>query len=226
MSRGRGGSVTERVDRRWWLALVVPLILAVAVAVSTRGTQVVRNDADIFYVAVEVDGGPLGVDGSSSAGAPPDAVVAAACRNYWDWLDDIVVDPSLAIVEDDSLVRAAELLDGPFTDDEVARDAEALRVRGEDAPGIVAALADDGVGADELAIAEDYLAALAAPPSDDARARYVTYVTSNSTSSRLLVYLDSSERALGRSPGSSILGIDVALPDGTSLVVDQQECWE
>ena len=194
------------------------------------GTDAVVGPEDRpFYVATIVGGDRIETDGPSREPVdPPAALRAAACRNYRDFLDDRSLGTELAILDDPGLLRSAELLDGAWANDAVALDAETFLNQQGDVAGARARMADDEWPAADVDRAERYYAARALPPTAGAADRYVVYATSHTTSRRLVVRLaiDPSAETF-REPRSTRVGdIEIRMPDGSVMVVDDSSCWE
>ena len=192
---------------------------------SVGGSDGLMVEDDPFYFAVKVEGDQVLLARPSATVADRPAVVAAACRNYKDWLNDRALTPDVVLAEDDSLIRSAELLDGVFAGEEVAFRAEEHRIRDLGRDSIVAELRAAGFSDAQVEGAELYLDMVGDPPSEDARRRYGAYLTSNTTTVRLVVLTDVSQPVTVEPPRSRILSIKVALPDGTIVGVPQESCW-
>ena len=92
-------------------------------------------------------------------------------------MTDIITSDDLQIVTDDGLLRSAELLDGEFADDGVARDVEDMLTNGVSQWSIIEQRLSD-IGTDDAALerAKDYFDARALQASPRADEFYVVYV--------------------------------------------------
>lgn len=159
---------------------------------------------------------------------PPDAIVAAVCHNYDDWLDDVTLGPDLVIIEpDDGVLRSAELLDGEVEVTDAVLEAERLVSGGWGRARVLSKMRSDDWSSADLADAERYLDARKTPPSPGADDRYVFYVANRTTKSRVLARLevDVGREIRDRPSGTRTGDITVGLPDGSIVAVNESRCW-
>lgn len=221
----------DREDGRSPWRFLPSIVTAVAVVtfIATRsGTDTVVGDPDRpFYVGTVVAMDEPTLPRGVLLPNPPDPVWAAACRNYRDWLDDRSLNTDLVIVDDATLVRSAELLDGAYAHDRLAVEAETLIVHEGNVAGAVRRMrADDWPEAD-VEHATAYYRARQDPPSAAALDRYVIYTTSQTRFNGIIARLAvDPEHELIRKPAfTRIQDISVQLTDGTTVRIDEELCW-
>jgi hypothetical protein len=221
---------------RWrWYYLLVFLIPIGALVLFLRfwepGTgPIVSDGRGPFFVGTVI------VDRSISLGSPDedfsdrtDAVLAAVCHNYFDWLSDVTLNTDVVILEpSDGLVRSAELLDGQVEPNAAVLEAERLAVTGLTRTEILEQMPQDDWSQAERREADEYLRARAQPPSPSSRDRYVFYVAEHTTRSVVLFRLEVDLHEEIRHRGISTAGdLSLALPgDDTVYGINESVCWE
>lgn len=225
--------VAERIVR--WLIRIAPMLIGgVAIVVLVlRGSEagpVVGPEDRPFYVATIVSGERIVTDEiHEEPPDPPAALRAAACRNYRNFVEDRALGPELAIVDDPSLLRSAELLDGAWAGDPVALDAETFLLQEGDVTRARSRMADEDWPMAHIRRADRYLADRARTPTAGAEDRYVVYTASQTRTRRLLVRLavdPEAERFEQPRFDHGVDGIEIRMPDGSIVVVDESRCWE
>jgi hypothetical protein len=228
----RSPSGLRRTSGSLWRFL--PPVVAAGVFfafIATRPTSesIVGPDNRPFYVATLVRGQPeIDSNQGEVLDDPADALRAAACRNYQDWLDDRALRPDLAIVDDPGLVRSAELLDGEWAGDDVALDAEVLLVQVGNVPGALARMEDEEWSTADREHANRYFTARMQPPSARALDHYVIYMTARTTSSSLVVRLavDPGAERISKPRFNRTGDLSVRLPDGSVVRINESVCWK
>lgn len=209
----------------------VPFALALLepeVPTFEHSTGPFRGEPDRpFFVGTLVEGGRTIRGSDIDSTTPSDAFVAAACRNYGLWLEDVSLGTDVVVLSDPELYRSAELLDGDFSDSDVVLDAEQLTVEGNSPDEVIALLRDDGASDDELELAQRYLDERADQPSSDVRERYVVYATNATTITAFIARLAIDPDAERVEPTPSSVGtIDVTLSSDTRVEVAEELCLD
>jgi hypothetical protein len=217
---------------RWWHLGLFVLPLSMFVYITTiwaPGHEPVVGppDGPFFVGTILLQDRFALPDDPDALQSPSDAILAATCHNYDDWLDDATLNPDLVIVEpDDGLLRSAELLDGEVELTDAVLEAERLVSGGWGSGRVLAEMRSDDWSSTELADAERYLDARRTPPSPGADERYVFYLANETTKSLLLARLEVDVDHERRYRTSGTTGdISVALPDGSIVAVNESRCW-
>lgn len=180
-----------------------------------------------FFVGTVVEGGRTISGSNVDSASPSDAFVAAACRNYGLWLEDVSLDTDVVILNDPELYRSAELLDGDFSYSDAALDAEQLSVEGESAEEVIVSLRESGSSDDDLEVAQSYLEARATPPSSDVLDRYVVYAANQTLRTAFVARMAIEPEAELVEPTASVVRtIDVILGNDTRVEVAEESCLD
>jgi hypothetical protein len=217
---------------RWWhlSVFLVPLSAIVYFSMfwSPGHDPIVGAEDGPFFVGTILERDRFSLNDPDATDDASEAVVAAACHNYGDWLDDVTLNPDLIILTpDDGLLRSAELLNGEFDPTAAVLEAERLVVTGLDSGAVLDRMRVDDWESADLSEVDRYLDARATPPSPDAESRYVFYVANVTTKSVVVGRLEIDlEREVRDRPFLNRVGdIGVRLPNNTTIGVNESRCW-
>jgi hypothetical protein len=229
LNAATGASGRRRFRWRHLLVFVPPIALLIYITTlwAPGHDPILGPTNKPFYVGTILRNGRLDLPNDApQLDNPSDAILAATCRNYSDWLSDTTLTPTLLILEDPGLLRSAELLEGDFQGDRAALEAERLITEGLDRAAVLEEMRGDNSTASELATASRYLDSRNEPPALDAAERYVLYMADVTTKSTVIARLAiDPDREQRRKPISRTGDITVGLPDGTTVSVSESKCW-
>lgn len=216
----RPSGVSRRVR-----ALILSVVLLTALGCGGRD-ETARRRGDIVTSEIPYERINLSYPDELDP-SPDDTILKVACRNYADFIVDYTLNDNVIILDDPGLLRSAELLDGPFGGSEAALLAEQTLLRHDEDPE--AALedlrSDSELDDEDLDEAEQYLAARALPPTEDAVDNYVVYVANTTIRAALVVRLPLRNDVV-LSPSSHASGAPLAtqLPDGSIVGIAESAC--
>lgn len=229
---GRPRSGAGRQPFRWWhlTVFLVPLagIVYISVFWSPGHDPIVGAETGPFFVGTILELDRFSLEDPDATEDASEAVLAAVCHNYGDWLDDVTLNPDLIVLTpDEGLLRSAELLNGEFDPTPAVLEAERLAVTGLDSEAVLDRMRADDWGSADLADAGRYLDARNTAPSPDAESRYVFYLANVTTKSVVLGRLEVDlELEIRDRPFLNRIGdIAVQLPNDTTIGVNESRCW-
>lgn len=154
----------DRFRVRYLAPLLLPIgALVLFITFWKPGVDPIVNMGDgPFFVATVIRNDGMSLRSpTEDLTDPSDQLLAAACHNYFDWLDDVTLSPDQIILDpDNGLLRSAELLDGGgFEPTEPILEAERLTISGLSPSEILDQLAENGVSDSDRDQVGEYLEA-------------------------------------------------------------------